>query len=102
MDGKSHPVVFVSRCYSGAETKLDSSEDELLVLIFRVTKFYHYLSINHFIAVTENSTLRHLHKSKGKNPKLVRWAKLLSNYDFTIKYKPSISHANTDRLSCTN
>ena len=51
------------------------------------------------MVVTDHAALQHFHHAKTKNPKLARWALLLSNYDFQIKYRPGKVHNNADGLS---
>ena len=81
-DGKQHVVAFASRCCNAAESRLASSEGELLALIFGVQKFHHYLAGAKFTCNTDNAALKFLETGKGRNPKLARWAVLLANYDF--------------------
>ena len=49
--------------------------------------------------VTDHAALQHFHTAKTKNPKLARWALLLSNYDFQVQYRPGKLHTNADGLS---
>ena len=49
--------------------------------------------------VTDHAALQHFHTAKTKNPKLARWALLLSNYDFQVMYRPGKVHTNADGLS---
>ena len=88
MDGKLHPVAYAGRCCSGPETRLCSSEGELLAIIFGVSKFAHFLSGAKFTMITDNAALTYLENGKGRNPKLARWALYLANFDYQVKYKP--------------
>jgi hypothetical protein len=67
--------------------------------VFAVTKFHTYLAGAQFVVVTDHAALQHLHHAKTKNPKLARWALLLSNYDFQVQYRPGKVHGNADGLS---
>ena len=51
------------------------------------------------MVITDHAALQHFHHAKTKNPKLARWALLLSNYDFQVKYRPGKVHNNADGLS---
>lgn len=83
-DNKNHIISCASRNCSEAEAKLGPTDGEILALVFAVTKFHTYLAGTTFTIVTDHSALVHLHQAKTKNPKLARWASLLSNYDFQI------------------
>lgn len=49
--------------------------------------------------MTDHAALVHLEHAKTRNPKLARWALLLSNYDYQIQYRAGRVHNNADGLS---
>jgi len=81
-DNKSHIISCASRNCSSAEAKLGPTDGEILALVFAVTKFHTYLAGTQFVVVTDHAALVHLENAKTRNPKLARWALLLSNYDY--------------------
>lgn len=83
-DNKCHIISCASRNCTSAESKLGPTDGEVLALVFAVTKFHTYLAGAQFIVVTDHAALQHFHTAKAKNPKLARWALLLSNYDFQV------------------
>ena len=42
---------------NAAESAYGSTKGEMAALVYGVTKFYHYLSLNHFIIKTDNQSL---------------------------------------------
>ena len=81
-DNKCHIISCASRNCSAAEAKLGPTDGEILALVFAVTKFHTYLAGTQFVVVTDHAALVHLENAKTRNPKLARWALLLSNYDY--------------------
>ena len=101
-DNKLHVIAYASRCCNAAESKYGSNEGEFLALVFAVTKFHHYLARAVFTIVTDNGALQYLEGHRSGSPKLTRWAMLLANYDFKVKFRPGKSNGNADGLSRAN
>ncbi len=83
-DNRCHIISCASRNCTDAEAKLGPTDGEILALVFAVTKFHTYLAGTKFVVITDHAALIHLENAKTRNPKLARWALLLSNYDFSI------------------
>lgn len=100
-DGKEHPVVFVSRSLTPAETNYTITELECLAIVWCVRKLHCYLDGIKFLLQTDHSALQWLFDFTGSNRRLVRWSLELQPYrDFmTIKYKEGKKHSNVDPLS---
>ncbi len=81
-DNKCHIISCASRNCTAAEAKLGPTDGEILALVFAVTKFHTYLAGTQFVVMTDHAALVHLENAKTRNPKLARWALLLSNYDY--------------------
>lgn len=52
-----------------------------------------------FSVITDCGTLLYLSSNKTKNPQIVRWHNLLSEFDFEIKHRPGTKMAHVDALS---
>ena len=73
---------------------------ELLALKWAITeKFRDYLYGTQFTVVTDTNPLTYLITTAKLNATGHRWLAALSNFDFTIKYRPGRSNIDADRLS---
>ena len=72
---------------------------ELLVVVFFVKHFKHYLYGKLFIVRTDDGSLRWLLSFKNPEGQLARWLQVLSSYDMTIVHRPGGQHRNADALS---
>ena len=92
-----HVIGYASRTLSCAEKNYGVAErEECLEIVYSLKEFRSYVFGTHFKVVTDQTWLAKLHET---NPRLTRWILALSEYDFTIAYRPGKSHANMDALS---
>lgn len=103
-DGQEKPIAFASRILSAAETNYSQLDKEALALVFGVTKFYQYLWGRPFEAVTDHKPLLGLLGQDRPvptlaSPRLVRWALLLSPYQYKLVYRAGKSIGHADALS---
>ena len=103
-DGSEKPVSYVSRTLSVAERNYSHLEKEGLALVFAVKKFHNYLYGLPFTMVTDHKPLLGLFAENCGFPeraaaRILRWALLLSAYNYKLKYRPGTSHSNADGLS---
>ena len=103
-DGSERPIAFASRTLSPSERNYAQLEKEALSLIFGVKKFHQYLYGRKFMLVTDHKPLTAILGAKKGIPSLAaarlqRWAVLLSVYQYEIRFKSTLEHANADGLS---
>ena len=103
-DGTERPIGFVSRTLSNAEKHYSQLEREGLACIFGVKKFHSYLFGHPFTIYTDNLPLKSLFKEKQAVPaqasgRILRWALILSNYEYKIIFRPTHKHCKADALS---
>lgn len=101
-NGFERPISFVSRRLTKAETNYSASELELLGVTFAVKQFRCYIYNSRFTIVTDHIALKYL-LTKGithsTNSRLIRFALLLSEYDFDVVYRKGKKHCNADLFS---
>ena len=102
--GRERPIGFVSRTLSKAEQNYAQMEREGLACIFGLKKFHSYLYGRSFKIYTDNLALKNLFSEKQAVPqnvsaRVLRWAMMLSSYDYQIVFRPSFKHSNADALS---
>ena len=103
-DGSERPIAFASRTLAEAEKKYSQIEKEGLACVFGVKRFHYYLFGRPFSLVTDHKPLLSLFsETKGipmqASGRIQRWALLLSNYRYTVRYRTSSAHSNADALS---
>lgn len=101
VDGRMHPVAYASRSLSGAEKNYTVHKLEFLALKWAITqKFQHYLyGVPQFTCYTDNNPLVYVTSTAKLDATGLRWVQSLSQYNFTIKYKPGVSNRDADGLS---
>lgn len=92
-------VYAISRRNSETERNYHSSKLELLAVVWAVTRFRRWLINVKFTIVTDCSALLYLNTHKSKNPQIVLWCNLLSEYSFDIVHRPGTKLAHVDAFS---
>ena len=103
-DGSEQPIGFVSHTLSQAECNYLQIEREGLACVFGVKKFYSYLFGHSFTLIADHKLLVTLFKEHRSVPthasaRIQRWALILAMYEYTIAFRPTKSHGNTDAMS---
>ena len=100
-DGR--PVAVTSRRVGKVESAWAAVELEALAIVHSVAKFRSFLLGRPFKLYTDQRALSFLFsdspKSSCKNNKLIRWRQQLSEFKFSICYKPGKENASADAFS---
>ena len=104
IDGMERPVSFGSRTLSSAERNYAHIEKEGLALVFAIKKFHQYLFGHRFTMYTDHKPLLGLFSETKELParaaeRILRWALLLSAFNYELKYRPGSENGNADGLS---
>ena len=99
IDGHERPVAFASKKLNATETNYSATEKELLAIKWGTAHFHPYLLGAPFVVVTDHRPLVHIHTMKHPAGKVGRWLHTLSQYNFTVEYKPGRLHVDADALS---
>ena len=103
-DGVESPVCYASRTLSLAERNYATVEKEGLALVYAVKKFHQFLFGNKFVMYTDHKPLLGLFAEASPLParaaaRVLRWALLLSAYNYVLKYREGAKNGNADGLS---
>lgn len=101
-DGR--PVAFMSRTLSKSERNQSTVEREACAIVECCRKWRHLLlSSPHFVIITDQESASFLFDSKKtskiKNEKIIRWRLQLSEFQFSIEYRPGTENKVADALS---
>lgn len=100
-EGQEHPIIYSSRALHGAEKNYGISKLELLAVVWALQLYRPYLLGSQFqvTVISDHSALPGLLKTKQPTGILARWIEILSEYNFTIVYRPGRTNQGPDFLS---
>ena len=101
LDGSKHPIAFDSRKLGSAELNYEIHNKELLAIVWAIKIWRAYLlSLSSpFEVLTDHLSLKYFMTSKVLTHCQARWAEFLSEFDFTIVYRPGKQSIVPDVLS---
>ena len=82
-----------------AQLNYETTEKELLVIVFAFDKFWPYLIGNKVIVHTGHLAIKYLLTKKDTKLILIRWVLLLQEFDVEIKDKEGTKNLVVDHLS---
>ena len=99
-----HPVLFLSRSLSDAETRYSNIEREALTIVWSTHRARQLLLGRRFKLVSDNRPLEIMFDCNKELPKMtsariLRWALQMIAFDFDINYKKGESIPHADALS---
>jgi len=98
-EGQHQTLGFASRTLNSAERNYNTTELELLSIVFACKKFRHYL-LGHKVKVfTDHHALTFLNNCQLLNSRLVRWSALLQEYQLEIIHIPGKENIGADTLT---
>ena len=99
-DGQRRVIAYASRSLSPSERNYPAHKLEFLALKWAITdKFHEYLYGADFQAFTDNNPLTYILTTAKLDATGHRWIAALSNYTFSITYKPGKNNKDADALS---
>lgn len=96
---EGHPLAYISRHLKGKQLHLSIYEKELLVVVFSVQKWRHYLLTGHFVIKTDRRSLKYLLEQRLNTPIQQQRLPKLLEFDYEIQYKQGKDNLVTDALS---
>ncbi len=96
---KNHqPIVYALKLLNKTEQNYNTTQKKALAMVFSLHKFKHYFLGNKFVFYVNHMALIYLVNKPQVLRIIVKWLLLFFKYDFTIVYKPSITHVVTYAL----
>ena len=81
------------------QQKYNTTEKELLAVMFAFDKFKPYLLCSKIVVHTDHVALKYLFTKKVAKPRLIRWIILLQEFDFVIKDRKGCKNVVANHLS---
>lgn len=102
-NGELKVIAYGSRTLNKAERNYCITDKELLAVRYFVEYYKQYLLGRTFTVRTDHQALIWLFSLKEPTGRIARWIEILSNFTFTIQYRPGPKHGNADFMSrCLN
>ena len=93
------PIGYWSKTLPDTERNYSTTERDSYSVVWAVTTQRPYIEGETFTVRTDHDALRWLMKLTDSSGRLMRWRLRLSEFDFTIQYRPGIVHQVLDALS---
>ena len=97
--GQDRPIAYASRILCKAEQNYNTTEKELLAIVWAVKHFRPYLYGVRFKIITDHKPLIWLFNVTDPGSRLIRWRLKLEEYDYEIVHKAGKNNVNADALS---
>ena len=97
--GEDRPIAYASRVLNKAEKIYNTTEKELLAIVWATKQFRPYVYGTHFKVVTDHKALVWLFRVQDPGSRLIRWRIQLAEHDYEIIHKAGKANTNADALS---
>ncbi|GKB22991.1 reverse transcriptase domain-containing protein [Tanacetum coccineum] len=93
------PIHYASKTMTDAQSHYNTTEKELLAVVYAFDKFLPYLVFSKIIVYTDHSALKYLLAKQDAKQRLLRWILLLQEFNVFIRDKKGAENLTTDHLS---
>jgi hypothetical protein len=94
-----HLIEFASRKLLDSKQNYNTTEREVLAMVYSLQKFGHYLLGKKFKMFTNHSSLKYLVNKPVLGGRICRWLLLFQEFDFEVIVKPRKLNVGPDNLS---
>jgi len=91
-------IVYASRLLNRMEQNYNRTKRKVLIMVFSLHKFRHYLLGNKFVFYVDHMALVYLVNKPQVSGRLTKWLLLFFEYDFIVVYKLGRIHVITNAL----
>jgi hypothetical protein len=93
------PIAFESRKLDPTQRRYSVQEKEIFVVIHALRTWRHYVYGNRFVVTTDHQSLKYFCDQQDLTGRKVRWADLIQEIDFSIRYRTGSLKIVADALS---
>jgi hypothetical protein len=94
-----HTIAFVSQKLLESEKNYNTTNREVIAMVYTLQKFRHCLLGKHFEIFTNHSSLKYLVNKPVLGGRIYRWLLLFQEFDFEVIVKTGKLNARPDHLS---
>jgi hypothetical protein len=99
-DGVLRPCAYLSQKLTPAESNYEIHDKELLAIIRALREWRPELKmVPRFTILTDHKNLRYFNKARHLSERQARWADLLNEFDYDLRYRPGKLAVRPDALS---
>ncbi|KAL1549888.1 hypothetical protein AAHA92_17918 [Salvia divinorum] len=99
INGKNYVIFYVSKTINQAQRNYDTTEKEMLAVVYSFKKFRPYLLGSQVIVFTDHAAITYLLVKKESKPRLIRWVLLLHEFNWEVRDKKGTENRVADHLS---
>lgn len=100
IDGKEHPIAYMSKSLTAAEKNYSITERETLAVLIALEHWRCYIENGQqFTVYTDHSALKWFLSLSNPTGRLARWGVRLSAFNFVIKHRRGVDNVIPDALS---
>ncbi|XP_042012271.1 uncharacterized protein LOC121760704 [Salvia splendens] len=99
IEGKSYVIFYASKTLNQAQKNYDTTEKEMLSVVYAFEMFRPYLLGSKVIVYTDHAAIKYLLAKKESKPRLIRWVLLLQEFDWEAVDKKGSENRVADHLS---
>lgn len=100
IDGKEHPIAYMSKSLSAAERNYSITERETLAVVIALEHWRCYVENGKpFTVYTDHSALKWFLSLKNPTGRLARWGVRLSSFNLEFKHRKGVDNVVPDALS---
>lgn len=97
--GSDKPIAYASRTLNDSEINYNTTEKELLAIVWATKYFRPYIFGRKFNIITDHKPLQWLMSIKEPNSRLTRWRLKLEEFEYRVIHKSGKNNTNADALS---
>ena len=98
-DGKERVIAYMAKRLSDTQANYFPTKGELFAIMSAIKHWDYYLKSRPFLLRIDHQALTRIKTMDPPEGAIARWLQTISNYDFSVTYRPGPKHGNADGMS---